>query len=447
MAFLRNFGLGLLVLFLSHAASGPAFAANHMERAERARATLDAMEEQARSILSEKGKSIAARENRLIQAIGKNFYFTLIGELVVGPEWAGLPQEQRREFLDLFKDFFLQAYGSQLGGYPGDKFVVLSSEAKGSNDSFVATKLIRPNRQPVLIVWRFREILGNPLIIDMTINGTSVALSHREGFHNVLQNDGMPGLITLFKIRAERLSADTRGFETGQELYEEGRFYEAFNIWQPLAMAGDAKAQFNLSVLYAQGRGIEPDTTRAEYWNNKALKAGYPPALHNHALTLLAAKENAAAIDLLHRAAGQAFVPSEYTLGQIYSYGIGVTEDPAQAFKYVDMAAKAGFAAAQYNLGKFYRDGYGVGADDTMSIDWFEKAALQGHAKAQDKLAARFEAGKGLPKDNVAALKWSILAGEGGVEEAASREKGLRTRMSATDTAHAEILAREFKAQ
>ena len=405
------------------------------------------MEERAKSILSQKGKSIAARENQLIQAIARNFYFTLIGELVIGPEWEGLPQDQRREFLDLFKDFFLHAYGSQLGGYPGDEFTVLSSEAKGEKDSFVATRLTRPNRQPVLIVWRFREVLGNPLIIDMTINGTSVALNHREGFHNVLANDGMPGLITLFKIRAERLSADTRGFEAGQELYEEGRFYEAFNLWQPLALAGDAKAQFNLSVMYAQGRGIEPDTAKAEYWNNKALKADYPPALHNHALSLLAQKENAEAIDLLHRAAEQAFVPSEYTLGQIYSYGIGVTENPAQAVKYVAMAARAGLAAAQYNLGKFYRDGYGVAADDAMSIDWFEKAALQGHAKAQDKLAARYEAGQGLPKDNVAALKWSILAGEGGVEEAASREKGLRTRMSATDIARAEILAREFKPQ
>lgn len=414
------------------------------ERATRAEAVILDLSRQARDILSQTDKPIRARESQLATSIGRHFHFTLISELVVGPDWADLPQHQRQEFLNLFRDFYLLSYGSQLGGYPDDDFTILTVEEKGARDAFVTTRLIRPKRDPVVVDWRLREVLGSPLIIDILINGTSVAISHREGFQPVLSSDGIEGLITLFQIRAERLNAETRGFAAG-ELFEQGRFAEAVAIWEDLAQKGNPEAQFNLSTMYAEGRGTEPDGAKADYWNNRALKAGYPPAQHNHALSLLAQKQEKAAVALLEKAARAGFAPSQYTLGKMYSYALGVREDPARAFEYIRLAANSGLPEAQYNLGKIYRDGYGTAADIEASFTWFERAAQQGHGKAQAKLAARYGSGEGIAHDDVEALKWAILATQEGEEDAAEWQKLYKGRMADADITRAELLAKEFK--
>lgn len=432
-------GVGLIMAL----AAGPLIATAG-ERATRAEAVILELSQQARNILSQTDTPLRTRESHLAALIGRHFHFTLISELVVGPDWTDMPQHQRQEFLNLFRDFYLYSYGSQLGGYPDDEFTILSTEEKGSRDTFVTTRLTRPKREPVVIDWRLREVLGSPLIIDILINGTSVAISHREGFHPVLASEGIGGLITLFQIRAERLNAETRGFAAG-ELFEQGRFAEAVAIWEELAKTGDPEAQFNLSIMYAEGRGIEPDSAKAEYWNDRALKSDYPPAQHNHALTLLAQKKEKDAIALLEDSARSDFAPSQYTLGKLYSYGLGVPEDPARAFEFIRLAAHSGMAAAQYNLGKSYRDGYGTAADIDASFTWFERAAQQGHGKAQAKLAARYGEGEGVAQDDVQALKWAILAANEGEEDAAELQKLYKSRMAEADITRAELLAKEFK--
>ena len=432
-------GVGLIMSL----AAGP-MVATAGERATRAEAIIIKLSQQAQEILSQTDTPLRTRETHLAALIGRHFHFTLISELVVGPEWADLPQHQRREFLNLFRDFYLYSYGSQLGGYPDDEFTILEVQEKGSRDTFVTTRLIRPKREPVLVDWRLREVLGSPLIIDILINGTSVAISHREGFNTVLASEGIGGLITLFQIRAERINGETQGFAAG-ELFEQGRFAEAVEIWEDLAKKGNPEAQFNLSIMYTEGRGVEPDGAKAEYWNDRARKAGYPPAQHNHALTLLTQKEEKAAVALLEKSAQADFAPSQYTLGKMYSYALGVPEIPARAFEFIRLAAHSGVAAAQYNLGKNYRDGYGTAADIDASFTWFERAAQQGHGKAQAKLAARYGSGEGVAQDDVQALKWAILAANEGEEDAAELQKLYQGRMAKADITRAELLAKEFK--
>ena len=436
-----------LALGLGALALGWTAAVHADNRGARAEAAILSISEKAKSILSQPGKPLAERERHLIATIGRNFHFTLIAELVIGPGWEKLPHDQRQEFLDLFRDFFLSSYGSQLGGYPDDEFVILSVAEKGSRDAFVRTTLTRPKREKITLDWRIREVLGRPLIIDLLINGTSVAISHRESFNQVIASDGMEGLITLFKIRAERLDTETRDYAAGQDLFEQGRFADAVAIWEELARKGDPKAQYNLSVMYDQGRGVDPDSKAAEFWNKKARAANYAPAIHNHALTMLASKEEGAAIALLEKSAKNNFAPSQYTLGKMYSYGIGVKEDAPRAFDYIRQAAEAGLAPAQYNLGKAYRDGYGTEADNVASVEWFEKSARQGHGRAQEKLATRYGKGEGVPQNDVEALKWAILAAREDIVEAEEWEKLYRSRMSNADITRAETLANDFKPQ
>ncbi len=46
------------------------------------------------------------------------------------------------------------------------------------------------------------------------------------------------------------------GFAAGQAAYDRGDFATAFREWKPLAKRGDAKAQYDLGVMYANGKDV-----------------------------------------------------------------------------------------------------------------------------------------------------------------------------------------------
>ncbi len=53
------------------------------------------------------------------------------------------------------------------------------------------------------------------------------------------------------------------GSDKGWEAYQQGDFATALEIWAPLAEEGDAKAQYNLGILYDQGKGVARNPRRA----------------------------------------------------------------------------------------------------------------------------------------------------------------------------------------
>lgn len=197
-----------------------------------------------------------------------------------------------------------------------------------------------------------------------------------------------------------------------QELYQQGNFNEAYNIWSIQAESGDAVALFNLSTLYETGRGVDRDLEKARLLLIEAAHKNYAPALHNLALVQFEENRPDLALQNLENAAHQKFTASLYTLGKFHQFGVSNGVRPDLAFQYIAMAAKAGHIKAQYNLGKMYRDGFGVASDQNASSHWFIRAARQGNKNAQAKLVARYARGLGVSKDEVVALKWALVTGD-----------------------------------
>ncbi len=67
--------------------------------------------------------------------------------------------------------------------------------------------------------------------------------------------------------------------------------------------------------------------------------------------------------------------PAQAQLGFMYSSGLGVSEDHAEAVRWSRLAADQGLARAQHNLGVHYRDGLGVPQDDVQVHMWSNLAA------------------------------------------------------------------------
>ena len=141
----------------------------------------------------------------------------------------------------------------------------------------------------------------------------------------------------------------------------------------------------------------------------------------------------AAAVPWLERASKQGFARSEYTLGKMYSYGLGVPKDLKSTFEWVLKAGKHGNVRAQYNLGKMYRDGQGTEQNMKQSVAWYRSAAEHGYAKAQAGLGQRYANGEGVEQDMVQALLWTSLAAGQKLQRAIDAREKLTARMSASE--------------
>lgn len=193
---------------------------------------------------------------------------------------------------------------------------------------------------------------------------------------------------------------------------ERGDYATAMRLWRPLADQGDAKAQFSLGIMYANGFGVRQDFAAAMTWYRKA--------------------------------ADQGDATAQYNLGRMYFDGRGVPKDYATALGWFRKAAGQGDADAQSVLGGMYVSGLGVPQDFATALIWFRKAADQGDAKAQFFLGRMYFAGDGVSQDYVAAYMWFNLAAESGLNDATRNRDMAAAKMSPTQIAEAQKLARLF---
>ncbi len=72
--------------------------------------------------------------------------------------------------------------------------------------------------------------------------------------------------------------------QRASDLSAQGRYAEAFSLFQKLAEQNDAKAQFNLGVMYDLGQHVTQNYAHAVSWYRKAAEQGNANAQYNLAL-------------------------------------------------------------------------------------------------------------------------------------------------------------------
>lgn len=105
-------------------------------------------------------------------------------------------------------------------------------------------------------------------------------------------------LLLLCSISAS--AQDTEAlYQAGKKLYDNEKYTEAYTKLKPAADGGHKKAQYRLGRMYAKGKGVDKDHSKAAYWYGKAAASGH--------------------------------AKSQYRLGKCYMKGKGVKEDRAKA--------------------------------------------------------------------------------------------------------------------
>jgi len=228
---------------------------------------------------------------------------------------------------------------------------------------------------------------------------------------------------------------------------------QAFWRLKQTAETGQAKAQYNLGLMYANGVGVEQDVERALHWYHKAANQGYSPAQYilagkyangqglnrdlKQALTwylkasergnsralfklgqMLSVPQDELAQNCYRQAAEKGVVEAQVMVAASVAAATPDAADQGQAFAWYQKAAESGLPSAQYIVGTYFESGKAGPADLQQAIAWYRKAARQGFAPAQTQLGLMYLRGDGVPKDNKQAFSWIARAAEQGDAEA-----------------------------
>jgi hypothetical protein len=119
---------------------------------------------------------------------------------------------------------------------------------------------------------------------------------------------GLVMLLGLFLAGTLPSAAQLGEFKRkAEEAMQAGNYAEAFCIIKPLALQGNADAQFSLGWMYANGYGLRINEREAFRWWHEAAEQGHPEAMFTVAMAYLngegVEKDERAALEWLHKAA------------------------------------------------------------------------------------------------------------------------------------------------
>jgi localization factor PodJL len=179
-----------------------------------------------------------------------------------------------------------------------------------------------------------------------------------------------------------------------------------------LAGSGDAAAEYELGLRYAEGRSVPRNLTLAAQWLEKA------------------AKQNNA--------------PAQYRLATLYEKGLGVAHDTAVALDWYQRAATAGNIRAMHNLAVLVAEGTDGKPDYDDAAIWFRKAAEFGVGDSQYNLAILYARGLGVQKDLQQSYIWFALAAAQGDEDAGKKRDEVATHLDPKQLADAKAIIDGF---
>jgi len=203
------------------------------------------------------------------------------------------------------------------------------------------------------------------------------------------------------------------GFGNGGKI----NFKNAFALLNKSARLNHKESQYELGLLYKNGKGTSKNLVKAKKWLNLSISNGYTKArVALRELVVLEEKYssyktksgyyNFSADSTYISAAKKGDPGAQFKLGLMYIEGDLIERNPSKGIAWLRRAADHKYLDAQVKLGDLLYKGVQLDRDYAESAKWYQKAADQGHAGAQYILANMYKKGLGIARDRRKADKW-----------------------------------------
>lgn len=159
-------------------------------------------------VAKDKSLSDFQRKQKIINLIDKSTDSKWIARFVLGKNHKTANEEQKKQFMSMYREFMINTYGPKFNSYDGKKFTVNSVE-KQSNFYLVKSEFVPKNSDVVIFFdFRVKENEGNFSIVDFIAEGVSLIETQRSEFNSSINEEGMDKFLENLKKRIDILRVE-----------------------------------------------------------------------------------------------------------------------------------------------------------------------------------------------------------------------------------------------
>jgi len=148
------------------------------------------------------------REAQLGAMLTRDFDIPRIARYVLGRYWTTASDAERQAFAQLFQRWVVRTYASRLGQYTAETVKVTGARAESNSAAVVTSQIVHPSGPPTKVEWRVKREGDGYRILDIDVEGVSMALTEREEIAATIQRNGGT-VASLNRTLEEKLRADT----------------------------------------------------------------------------------------------------------------------------------------------------------------------------------------------------------------------------------------------
>lgn len=179
----------------------------------RASAFIQATGQELVAAINDTRASAAARRDRVAQVLRRAVDIDGVGRFILGRWWRQASPAEQQEYMRLFEETLIRNLSARFGEYQGVRFALGRTQQRTEEDVLVNTVIERPNSPAFSLDWRVGEVHGQPRVVDVIAEGTSLRLTQRSEYSSVIQrNNGQIGaLLAAMRQQIQQLAAREAG--------------------------------------------------------------------------------------------------------------------------------------------------------------------------------------------------------------------------------------------
>jgi phospholipid transport system substrate-binding protein len=143
--------------------------------------------------------NLLPRRRLLEEVIAQRFDYGEMSKRALAANWTPLTNEQRDEFVDLFKAFLSDRYAAKIEGYSGEQVSYLSERMEGQFAE-VRTKLVS-RKVDIPMDYRLINKAGRWYAYDIIVDGVSLVKNYRSQFTTIIRSSSYEELVHRLRNR------------------------------------------------------------------------------------------------------------------------------------------------------------------------------------------------------------------------------------------------------
>lgn len=170
---------------------------------DQAQAFVSDLGQTAIETLTQTELSTEEREAEFKTLLVQSFDVPRIGNFVLGQYRRQASEEELENFYAVFKDTMAATYVGQFEELSSDGFSVDRAVPDGDSGAIVTTYVRGTNGQSARVDWRLRVSNASFVVVDVAVEGVSIAQTLREEYASVLRQNGgtVSGLVEALRAR------------------------------------------------------------------------------------------------------------------------------------------------------------------------------------------------------------------------------------------------------